>query len=51
MKIKNLVFSKIYLLIGEKNIQFIRGRDNRKKWDTYQPLELVEQITGEKYGL
>ena len=39
-------------LLGSKNnIQFIRGRDNRKKWDTYQPLELVEQITGEKYGL
>jgi hypothetical protein len=39
------------LLGSKKNIQFIRGRDNRKKWDTYQSLELVEQITGGKYGV
>ncbi len=39
-------------LLGSKNnIQFLKGRENRKKWDTYQTLEIVQLITGEKYDL
>ena len=39
-------------LLGQKNnIQFIKGKDNRKKWDTYQPLDVVKAITGDKNGL
>tara|TARA_R110000868_G_C10683016_1_gene747641 strand:+ start:81 stop:674 length:594 start_codon:yes stop_codon:yes gene_type:complete len=35
------------ILLGSKqNIQFIKGEDNRKKWDSYQPLEIVNLITG-----
>ena len=39
------------LLGSKKNIQFITGEENRKKWDSYQPIEIVESITGDKYGL
>ena len=39
------------LLGGKKNIQFIRGEENRKKWDSYQPIEIVKSITGGNYGL
>ena len=39
------------LLGSKKNIQFIKGADNRKKWDSYQPKEVVESITGDSYGL
>jgi 5-methylcytosine-specific restriction endonuclease McrA len=35
------------LLGSRKNIQFIKGEDNRKKWDSYQPLEIVNLITGD----
>jgi 5-methylcytosine-specific restriction endonuclease McrA len=39
-------------LLGRRNnIQFIKGKDNRKKWDTYQPLNVVKAITGENNGL
>jgi hypothetical protein len=39
-------------LLGSKNnIQFIKGKDNRKKWDSYQSKEIVESITGDSYGL
>jgi 5-methylcytosine-specific restriction endonuclease McrA len=39
-------------LLGQRNnIQFIKGKDNRKKWDTYQPLDVVKAITGDKNGL
>jgi len=34
------------LLGSRKNLQFIKGEDNRKKWDSYQPLEIVNLITG-----
>jgi tRNA A37 methylthiotransferase MiaB len=32
-------------------IKFIRGDENRKKWDTYQPLDVVEEIIGDINGL
>jgi hypothetical protein len=39
-------------LLGSKNnIQFIKGEENRKKWDSYQPMEVVKSITGGNYGL
>ena len=39
-------------VIGSRNnIQFIKGSENRSKWHTYQPLEVVKYITGETYGL
>lgn len=34
------------LLGSRKNLQFIKGEENRKKWDSYQPLEIVSLITG-----
>ena len=34
------------LLGSRRNIQFIKGEENRKKWDSYQPIEIVESITG-----
>ena len=37
------------LLGGRKNIQFIKGEENRKKWGSYQPIEIVESITGGNY--
>jgi hypothetical protein len=39
------------LLGSKKNIQFIKGEENRKKWDSYQPNEVVKLITGGQYGL
>ena len=39
------------ILGSKKNIQFIKGEENRKKWDSYQSIEIVESITGENYGL
>ena len=39
------------LLGGKKNIHFIKGEENRKKWDSYQPIEVVKFITGGSYGL
>ena len=40
------------LLLGSKmNIQFIIGEENRKKWDSYQPIEVVKLITGGQYDL
>ena len=39
-------------LLGQRNnIQFIKGKDNRKKWNTYQPLDVVKAIIGDKNGL
>lgn len=32
---------------SRKNIQFITGEENRKKWDTFQSPEIVESIIGE----
>jgi 5-methylcytosine-specific restriction endonuclease McrA len=37
------------LLGSKKNIQFIKGEENRKKWDSYQPIDIVESITGVNY--
>lgn len=39
------------ILGSRKNIQFIKGEENRKKWDSFQSLEIVESITGVKYGI
>ena len=39
------------LLGSKKNIQFIKGEENRKKWDSYQPIEIVKLITGGQYDL
>jgi hypothetical protein len=39
------------VLGGKKNIQFIKGNENRKKWDSYQTNEVVKLITGGQYGL
>ena len=30
---------------------FAKGEENRKKWDSYQPIEVVKFITGGSYGL
>jgi hypothetical protein len=40
-----------YLLGSKKNIQFIKGEENRSKWDSFQTKDVVESITGETYGL
>jgi hypothetical protein len=40
-----------HLLGSRMNIRFIRGDENRKKWDTYQPLDVVEKIIGDNNGL
>ena len=39
------------LLGSKKNIQFIKGEENRKKWDSYQPIEVVKSIIGDSNGL
>ncbi len=37
-------------LLGSKNnIQFIKGEENRKKWDSYQPADIIESIIGKDY--
>ncbi len=39
-------------LLGSKNnIQFLRGEDNRAKWDHYQPMSVVRAVIGEINGL
>jgi hypothetical protein len=39
-------------LLGQRNnIQFIKGSENRKKWHSYQPLEVLKSILGENSGL
>jgi len=39
-------------IIGSrKNLRYILGEENRKKWDSYQPIEVVTLITGGQYGL
>jgi hypothetical protein len=35
------------LLGSRKNVQFIKGEENRKKWDSFQPIDVVRSITGE----
>jgi len=39
------------LLGSKKNIQFIKGEENRKKWDSYQPIEVIKSIIGNINGL
>jgi len=36
---------------SRKNLRYILGEENRKKWDSYQSKETVESITGDSYGL
>lgn len=36
------------LLGSKKNIQFLKGKDNRLKWHAYQPLSIVRVVTGGK---
>lgn len=36
---------------GRKNLRFILGEDNRKKWDSYQPDNVVQSIIGDCNGL
>lgn len=39
-------------LLGQRNnVQFIKGGENRSKWHTFQPLNVVKYITGETYGI
>lgn len=39
-------------IIGDrKNLRFILGEDNRKKWDSYQPDDVVQSIIGDCNGL
>lgn len=39
------------LLGSKKNIQFLRGKDNRLKWHTYQPESIVRALLGDINGL
>jgi hypothetical protein len=32
---------------GMKNLRYILGEDNRKKWDSYQPINVVTSIIGD----
>jgi 5-methylcytosine-specific restriction endonuclease McrA len=32
---------------GRKNLRFILGEENRKKWDSFQPIDDVNSIIGE----
>jgi 5-methylcytosine-specific restriction endonuclease McrA len=32
---------------GRKNLRFILGEENRKKWDSFQPDNVVQSIIGE----
>jgi hypothetical protein len=40
-----------YVLGGKENIRFILGKDNREKWDKFQSMEIINEITGGYYGL
>ena len=40
-----------HLLGSRANIQFIKGEENREKWNTYQPLDVVRSIIGDIDGL
>jgi hypothetical protein len=35
------------LLGSRKNVQFIKGEENRKKWDSFQPMDVVQSIIGD----
>ena len=32
---------------GRKNLRFILGEENRKKWDSFQPADVVQSIIGD----
>ena len=36
---------------GRNNLRFILGEENRRKWDNYQSIEIVESIKKGTYGL
>ena len=40
-----------FLLGGKKNIQFLKGKDNRAKWDHYQPMSVVKAVIGALNGI
>ena len=39
------------LLGSKKNIQFLKGEDNRAKWCTKQPNSVIMYVIGNNYGL
>ena len=39
------------ILGGKRNIQFLKGADNRAKWDAYQPMHVIRFIKGGINGL
>ena len=39
------------VLGSRKNIQFLKGEDNRAKWDSYQPMHIIRFLKGGYYGL
>ena len=39
------------LLGSKKNIQFLKGKDNRSKWHTNQPMSIVRILIGELNGI
>jgi hypothetical protein len=39
------------ILGSRKNIQFLKGADNRAKWDSYQPMHVIRFLKGGYYGL
>lgn len=39
------------LLGGKNNIQFLKGEDNRAKWDHYQPMSVVRAVIGAINGI
>lgn len=36
---------------GRKNLRYILGEENRKKWDQYQTEDVVREITGGQHGI
>ena len=39
-------------LLGSKNnLQFLKGKDNRAKWNSFQPMSVVRALKGDLYGL
>ena len=39
------------LLGGKNNLQFLKGEDNRAKWDNFQPMSVVLAVKGGLNGL
>ena len=36
---------------GKSNLQWILGKENRTKWDRFQPGEVINKVLGEHNGL